>query len=255
MRMRGRRVSKRRVGGRGWNGELYVPRPVPTTGLLILASEVGGIDDGEKERRGGERRLLPTLDKMLRTAIRAFQTPPPLHLTPLRIRTLHSTTSRFSSPTPPSPDSVPVDDLCLPLKPPYDISDYLPAPSDTPSLSRETLLKLHRLSALEPPSSEAAWKDLEDLNELVAIVQAVRGVDTSSLGLKPGEMVDARVRAEAEPVDWEKKVDALEPVESGRELLKLAKKTEGGYFVAPKPENVKRRKSSSAGSLSEGEEY
>jgi Asp-tRNA(Asn)/Glu-tRNA(Gln) amidotransferase C subunit len=206
-------------------------------------------------RRGGRGGLaLFRSYKMLTTIARASRVALRVAPTPLRTRQLHSTLSRFSSPPPSSLDSVDVDDLCLPLKPPYSISDYLPSPADTPSLSRETLLKLHRLSALEPPSSEQGWKDLEDLNELVAIVQAVRDVDTSSLGLKPGEMVDARVRAEAEPVDWEKKQEVLEPVEEGRQLLKLAKKTEGGYFVAPKPENVKRRKSSSAGSSSEVEE-
>ncbi|GAA5902935.1 hypothetical protein JCM6882_009165 [Rhodosporidiobolus microsporus] len=168
------------------------------------------------------------------------------------IRSTHSCATHLSSPPPPRPDdTVEVDDLCIPLKPPYSISDYLPAPSETPSLSRETLLKLHKLAALAPPTTEEGWRDLEDLNELVAIVQAVRDIDTNALGLKPGEMVDARVRAEAEPVDWEKKVEVLEPVEQGQRLLKLAPRTEGAYFVAPMPDNVKRRKTSSSSSSDE----
>ncbi|BGP15094.1 hypothetical protein JCM10213_002760 [Rhodosporidiobolus nylandii] len=162
------------------------------------------------------------------------------------------THSCATPPPPPLPraetNELEVDDLCLPLKPPYSISDYLPSPSDTPRLSRDTLLKLHRLAALEPPSTEQGWHELEDLNELVAIVQAVRDVDTSALGLKPGEMVDARVRAEAETVDWSTKVAPLEPVDQGQELLKLAPRTEGAYFVAPMPENVKTRKRSTASS-------
>ncbi|GAA5854699.1 hypothetical protein JCM8547_004944 [Rhodosporidiobolus lusitaniae] len=187
--------------------------------------------------------MLRTTTRSLRTLLRPLRTPSLTHA-------LHSSSSRSSSSSSSPPAPLPVDDLCLPLSPPYSISEYLPSPSHTPSLSRETLLKLHRLAALEPPSSEQAWRDLEDLNELVAIVQAVRDVDTTALGLKEGEMVDARVRAEAEPVDWEKKkgVEVWELTEEGKELLKLAEKTEGGYFVAPMPENVKRRKKSAASS-------
>ncbi|GAA6014920.1 hypothetical protein JCM10207_002226 [Rhodosporidiobolus poonsookiae] len=174
----------------------------------------------------------------------------------LRTRPALPSTRLLSSPASPRPaslhDAVPVDDLCLPLHQPYSISDYLPSPEDTPSLSRETLLKLHRLAALEPPSSEQDWADLNDLDELVAIVQAVRDVDTSALGLRPGEMVDARVRADPEPVDWDKKSEPVEPVDQGQRLLKLAQRTEGAYFVAPMPENVKTRKMAT-GSTSEEE--
>ncbi|GAA6037788.1 hypothetical protein JCM8097_005035 [Rhodosporidiobolus ruineniae] len=185
----------------------------------------------------------------------------PHRLAPTLLRRTHSCATHLSTPSPPPPSSPPdalaVDDLCVPLRPPYSIQDYLPTASSAPKLSRETLLKLHRLAALEPPSSEQGWTDLEDLNELVAIVQAVRDVDTSSLGLKQGEMVDARVRAEAEPVDWDSKRAPLEPVEEGQELLKLAPRTEGAYFVAPLPENVKRRKKRASSSEEESlaEEY
>ncbi|BGP47340.1 hypothetical protein JCM10450v2_003192 [Rhodotorula kratochvilovae] len=138
---------------------------------------------------------------------------------------------------------------------------YLPAPGASPSLDRPTLLKLHRLAALEPPTTEDGWKDLQDLDELVAIVQAVRGVDTSALGLRDGEMVDARVRAEPLPVDWSATTASAAaqdpPAARGQELLKLAKRTEGAYYVAPMPENVRTRKrstASEAAGLSE-EEY
>ncbi|GAA5990977.1 hypothetical protein JCM11641_007724 [Rhodosporidiobolus odoratus] len=188
--------------------------------------------------------------------------PRALYRTPGQPRYIHSTPRSRSSPPRPhpasTPDDIQVDDLCIPLEPPYSISDYLPSPSQTPTLSRETLLKLHRLAALQPPHTEQGWNDLKDLDELVAIVQAVRHVDTGSLGLQPGEMVDARVRAEDEPVDWETKVELREPVEQGQELLKLAPKTEGGYFVAPSPQNIKTRKPSLTGSSDESvldEEY
>ncbi|GAA5827512.1 hypothetical protein JCM3770_000538 [Rhodotorula araucariae] len=173
--------------------------------------------------------------------------------------------SHSSAPSPPRrPPRAPpvdVDDLCIPLQAPYAIADYLPAPSATPALDRPTLLKLHRLAALEPPTTDEGWADLDDLDDLVAIVQAVRGVDTSALGLKDGEMVDARVRAEPPLVDWSA-VPVPEaaqdpPAAQGQELLKLAKRTEGAYYVAPMPENVRTRKrsasSEAASALSEDE--
>ncbi|BGP54836.1 hypothetical protein JCM8202_003342 [Rhodotorula sphaerocarpa] len=157
----------------------------------------------------------------------------------------------YSSRPSPSPAGlVAVDEDCIPLRATYSIADYLP--KSPPSLSRDTLLKLHRLAALEPPASEHAWRDLQDLDELVAIVQAVRDVDTSVLGLEPGAMVDARVRAEPEPIDWStssmRPAERDEPRLDSRELLKLAQRTEGAYYVAPMPENVRPRKRSVSGS-------
>ena len=144
---------------------------------------------------------------------------------------------------------VAVDNDCIPLSATYSIADYLP--STPQSLSRETILKLHRLAALEPPKTEQDWHELQDLDELVAIVQAVRDVDTSILGLEEGAMVDARVRAEPEPIDWSPSsasstADATQSI-GGQELLKLAQRTEGAYYVAPMPENVRTRKRSSSG--------
>ncbi|GAA5865940.1 hypothetical protein JCM3774_005529 [Rhodotorula dairenensis] len=153
---------------------------------------------------------------------------------------------------------VAVDDDCIPLRATYSISDYLPS---TPAsrLSRETVLKLHRLAALAPPQTERDWRQLDDLEELVAVVQAVRDVDTSSLGLEPGAMVDARVRAEPDPVNWSAAAsrvlaDGPSPavVTSGRDLLKLAQRTEGAYYVAPMPENVRTRKRSGGTAASDG---
>jgi hypothetical protein len=157
-------------------------------------------------------------------------------------------------PAPPGP--VAVDDLCIPLEPTYSLSDYLPA--DSPSLPRETLLKLHKLAALQPPTTEEGWKQLEALDELVAVVQAVRDVDTSALGLRPGEMVDARVRAEPEPVRFEQPRRARDEDDDevgGQALLKLASRTEGAYYVAPMPENVRTKKRSPTSEVLEEDEY
>lgn len=161
--------------------------------------------------------------------------------------------------TAPAAGAVEVDEDCIPLRATYAMSDYLP--STPASLPRETVLKLHRLAALEPPATELDWHRLTDLDELVAVVQAVRDVDTTSLGLESHTMVDARVRAESEPVDWSAasaSASASVPADpahvaltaaaaGGRGLLKLAQRTEGACYVAPMPENVRTRKRSSGG--------
>ncbi|GAA5845014.1 hypothetical protein JCM5353_003395 [Sporobolomyces roseus] len=159
---------------------------------------------------------------------------------------LHPFSSKPSSPSP-SDSSIEVDSLCLPLTSPYTLSSLLPS-SPSP-LSSETLSKLHKLSALLPPSpaDPTTHSHLSGLDELISIVQRIREVDTSSLGLKEGEMVDARIRAEAEPIDLARKGRNKEELEvEGERLLECAEKREGGYFVAQMPENVRRRKSRSA---------
>ncbi|GAA5970218.1 hypothetical protein JCM3765_005376 [Sporobolomyces pararoseus] len=170
---------------------------------------------------------------------------------------------RYSSSTSPSTSSplLEVDDLCLPLTSPYSLSSLLPpSSSSSPSpLTPETLSKLHKLSALLPPDSQdpSTCSHLQGLDELISIVQAVREVDTSSLGLKKGELVDARIRAEPEPIDLEK-AGGGRPVEEleveGEVLLKGAERREGRFFVAQMPENVRRRKSTNSNSSAEESE-
>ncbi|GAA5884401.1 hypothetical protein JCM16303_003674 [Sporobolomyces ruberrimus] len=173
--------------------------------------------------------------------------------------------------TRPSPRSVPpsssseppleVDSLCLPLASPYTLSSLLPPPSSSTSpLTPETLSKLHTLSALLPPSPTTSTH-LKGLSSLISIVENIRTIDTSSLNLKPGEMVDARIRVqdeeEVEPIDLfanqkGKPKEALEV--DGETLLRGAERREGRFFVAQMPENVRRRKSSSTSNSAEGEE-
>jgi len=59
-------------------------------------------------------------------------------------------------------------------------------------------------------------------------------------------MVDARIRAESEPIDLSRRGRGIEVLEvEGERLLEGAEKREGRYFVAQMPENVRRRKSRS----------
>jgi hypothetical protein len=136
--------------------------------------------------------------------------------------------------------SIPVDSLCIPLSPPYSLASYLP--TNPPPLSRETLLHLHRLSALEPPTTEAEWKELEDLGPLAAIIEGIRGADLGDG--REREMVDARVRGQAtelEPLQAKQQTEEEDPA-FGRNLLKLAQVTEGAYYTAPTPSNVRGKK-------------
>ncbi|GAA5904647.1 uncharacterized protein JCM6883_003854 [Sporobolomyces salmoneus] len=177
-----------------------------------------------------------------------------IHLTRARRTVLPRTGIRYSSSRTPSSD-IEVDELCLPLTSPYTLSSLLPpASSSTPSpLSPETIAKLHKLSALLPPNPQdpSTSSHLAGLEELISIVQRVRDVDTSELGLKEGEMIDARIRAEPIPIDLmaSRAGRAIEELEvDGETLLKGAERREGRFFVAQMPENVRTRKASSSAS-------
>lgn len=156
----------------------------------------------------------------------------------------YSTTPRPSpSPPPPPPQPprvVPVDDLCIPISPPYSIASYIPEP--TP-LSRDQLTKLHRLSALVPPSTEQEWAALDDLGALVAIIEGVRLVDTSAVQALAGtSLVDGRVRGD--PVELAPGAGATMHEEDGhgRQLLELAEVTDGSYYTVETPLNVRGKK-------------
>lgn len=195
-------------------------------------------------------------------------------MTALRLRTRYLTSVqhvRFkSTPSQPSPPhkhsiaQIPVDDVCIPLTPPYSISSYIP--SNPIPLSRETLLKLHRLAALEPPAEDdaPAWQKLDQLGGLAAIIESVRSVDTSqfepssSSSSSSANLIDGRVRGEAVEFGQEPTLKTAgpssgreqagheeeDPAEaSGRALLRLAERTDGAYYTVPTPENIigKRR--------------
>ena len=142
---------------------------------------------------------------------------------------------------------VKVDSLCIPLTPPYSLS--IPAPIQ---LDRPTLLKLFKLSALNPPSTPAGWEALDSLGGLVAIIEGVRKVDTSAIAVNENELIDGRVRAEPERPVWgtEKR---SEEVVKGRVLLGLAQVTEGDYYVVRTPEGIRGKKKAGSGSSKSAE--
>ncbi|ORY53404.1 hypothetical protein BCR35DRAFT_18082 [Leucosporidium creatinivorum] len=153
--------------------------------------------------------------------------------------------------------AIAVDSLCIPLSPPYSLASYLPT-QPTP-LSRQTLLHLHRLSALQPPQTEEEWKELDDLNGLAAIIEGIRMVRLGE-GAAEGEMVDARVRGEAtELLDRPRRKEQEQEEQEndpafGRRLLDLAEVKEGSYYTAPTPSNVRGKKRGGSSSASSVEE-
>ncbi|GAA5823471.1 hypothetical protein JCM10212_007165 [Sporobolomyces blumeae] len=201
-----------------------------------------------------------------------------LHLVRHHARTLSTRARPREAPAP-----VPVDSDLLPLSSPYSLESLSPSSSSSSEpLSRATLERLHHLAALVPPPPPPLLDDasscrrtgyLRGMDELVSIVQAVRHVDTShwipprSTGSEPS-LIDARVRvrygplpADPEPLTTASSTTTKtrrpeEHVEvAGHELLERAQGRIGRFFVAPMPDNIKKRKSSAAGSSDPIEGY
>lgn len=138
------------------------------------------------------------------------------------------------------------DDLGLPITP---LPLAIPAIPSKP-ISRETLVKLYRLSALDPPeegsTEETELKDeLAVLMGLMDIVQKVklppgdlRDITAELLGEGVGEIVFDEHVAEARPgaVDSIKASEVGDAVSqdgiSGRELLDWATRRVGDYYAA-----------------------
>lgn len=164
---------------------------------------------------------------------------------------LYSTRGTKSAPPGSQRPPIAVDDLCIPLEPPYSIASYIPEPKP---LSRETLTKLHRLSALEPPKTEAGWRELEQLGGLAAIIEGVRLIDTSAVvqdGVREhGGLVDGRVRGQSVELQSGQSVEEDRTDGFGRELLELAEVKDGAYYTVPTPENVRGKRRSNAGASS-----
>lgn len=145
--------------------------------------------------------------------------------------------------------TVVVDKYSIPLAAPYSIQDFIPPPEP---LSRAVLLKLHRLSALNPPTTENGWKALESLGSLVSIIEGVRLVDTSAIRTEQGQLVDGRVRAPA--VELTENATRTTETVGGRQLLELASLREGPYYVARTPDGIRGKRRSVAAKESEREE-
>ncbi|KAI5122175.1 hypothetical protein M0805_007072 [Coniferiporia weirii] len=122
-----------------------------------------------------------------------------------------------------------------------------------PSIAPATLKKLHELAALVPPveGTAAHTRMQRELEEMVRLVEAVKLVDarqasTGNDGEGEGEeeaIPDGRIWPEGEGMALSSNTRAVEfpdaEVESGRELLKYAARTQDGFYVV---ETDRRRK-------------
>ena len=132
-----------------------------------------------------------------------------------------------------------VDELGVPLSATWSVKELL-STYPAPSLSHDTLTRLHRLSALNPPA--LGLPDSEslrlELQELLRLVEAVKLVDTSMTlgGTEHSDIPDSRVWAEGRGLDLHAP-DAQHLKEAhGEALLKHAKKyVDGQYVVETNP--------------------
>lgn len=125
------------------------------------------------------------------------------------------------------------DSAGIPLRPTWSVNELLSS-YPTPTISSTTLNHLHELSALIPPTEGTQeHDDLKlEMEELVKLVEAVKLVNTE--GVEVVGWSEKRDLKQATSTDI---ADSSEPEVSGRELMKHAARTAGGFYVvdADKP--------------------
>lgn len=127
-----------------------------------------------------------------------------------------------------------VDELGVPLRATWSVKELL-STYPAPSLSHDTLTRLHRLSALNPPAQNSPDSESLrlELQELLRLVEAVRLVDTSTTpgGTEHSDIPDSRIWAEGRGLDLDTP-DAQHLKEAhGRALLKHARKHVDEQYV------------------------
>jgi hypothetical protein len=132
-----------------------------------------------------------------------------------------------------------VDSLGVPLRATWSVEKLL-STYPAPVLSHDTLARLHRLSALQPPeqsSSKAETLRLE-LEELLRLVEAVKLVNTSTLGgPEHADIPDSRVWPEGRGIALDEPGPKHLDEVHGKDLLKHARKHVDEQYVvetAPK---------------------
>jgi hypothetical protein len=128
----------------------------------------------------------------------------------------------------PHPPPNPVSNLGLPLE---------PQPAPIPTIPRSTLKsadleRLHRLSALDPPTKGSQEEEdlLKGLNELVGLMEVVKGVELPQGKEAIGELLTQGVGEVVigEHTGGEREGEAV----NGRELLQWATRKKGDYYYS-----------------------
>ena len=151
-------------------------------------------------------------------------------LVPTRLERLNSSLS--SKPT--LRTDVETDEVGIPIRPTWSVNDLLSS-YPRPTISPATLKHLHTLSALIPPEegSPEHAKLTEEMQDLVKLVEAVKLVNTESIG-DENSVPDGRIWAEGTGIDLDAESTPVDENEvQGRGLLKYAKNVspEGLYLI------------------------
>ena len=151
-------------------------------------------------------------------------------LVPTRLERLNSSLS--SKPT--LRMDVETDEVGIPIRPTWSVNELLSS-YPKPTISPATLKHLHALSALIPPEegSPEHAKLTEEMEDLIKLVEAVKLVDTDSVGDENG-VPDGRIWAEGTGINLDAEpIPAMENEVEGRDLLKYAKNVspEGLYLI------------------------
>ena len=162
---------------------------------------------------------------MLRATLGCRRAPFPTRLTRLN-------SSLSSKPT--LHTEVETDENAIPIRPTWSVNELLSS-YPRPAISPATLKHLHALSALIPPEegSPEHAKLTEEIQDLVKLVEAVKLVDTKSVG-NTNDIPDGRIWAEGTGIDLEAEPIPVDKDEvQGRGLLKYAKNVspEGLYLI------------------------
>jgi len=142
-------------------------------------------------------------------------------------------------------DEIEVDDLCIPIEPTWSVQEQIAASPRT-RITPSQLGHLHKLSGLVPPEPNTPehHKLTRELEDLIRLVEAVKGVDVSAVKVE-GEVPDGRIwqtgrgmelrdyNMEKVEDNSEEKVESLEEGKQaeGTELVKHAQRTVGGFYV------------------------
>ena len=151
-------------------------------------------------------------------------------LLPTRLARLNSSLSSKPAPR----VDVESDEDGIPTRPTWSVNDLLSS-YPRPTISPATLKHLHALSALIPPEegSPEHAKLTEEMQDLVKLVEAVKLVNTESVGDENG-IPDGRIWAEGTGIDLEAEPIPVDENEvQGRGLLEYAQNVspEGLYLI------------------------
>ena len=129
---------------------------------------------------------------------------------------------------------VETDEYGIPVRPTWSVNELLSS-YPKPTISPAMLKHLHTLSALIPPEegSPEHAKLTEEMQDLVKLVEAVKLVNTDSVGDGNG-VPDGRIWAEGTGIDLDAEPTPTDENEvQGRSLLKYAKNVspEGLYLI------------------------